>query len=90
MKNRTIADMFERISNVLESQGELFFKVNAYRKAARAINDLPEDIEVVWREGRLLKIPGIGEGLAKNIDEFLRTGKMSKYEEVIGDVPDDT
>ena len=81
--------MFQRMADVLESRGELFFKVNAYRKAAQAIIDIPEYIEVVWSEGRLLKIPGIGEGLGKKIDEFLKTGRMSKYEEITSDVPGD-
>jgi len=87
MKNRIIASMFEKISDVLEFQGEIPFKVNAYRKAARIIGDMQEDIEDVWREGRLKDIPGIGTALAGKIEEFLTTGKMSKYEEVVSSVP---
>lgn len=87
MKNRIIAQMFERMADVLEFKGEMPFKVNAYRKASRIIGDLQEDIEKIWKEGRLQKIPGVGAGLAKKIDEYLRTGKMTKYEEVTGDVP---
>jgi len=87
MKNRIIAQMFERMADVLEFKGEMPFKVNAYRKASRIIGDLQEDIEKIWKEGRLQKIPGVGAGLAKKIDEYLRTGRMTKYEEVTGDVP---
>ncbi|MFQ6091081.1 MAG: DNA polymerase/3'-5' exonuclease PolX [bacterium] len=87
MKNRAIAAMFERIGDVLEFQGELSFKVSAYRKAARVISDLRDDIEAIWREGKLRQIPGVGEGIAKKIDEYLRTGRMSKYEEVTKTVP---
>ncbi len=87
MKNRVIAEMFEKIADVLEYQGEIPFKVNAYRKAARVIRDMQEDIEDVWREGRLEQIPGIGKALATKIDEYLTTGKMTKYEEVVKSVP---
>ena len=87
MKNRIIANMFEKIADVLEFQGEIPFKVNAYRKAARVIGDMQEDIEDVWREGELTKVPGIGTALAGKIEEFLTTGKMSKYEEVVSSVP---
>ena len=87
MKNRIIANMFEKIADVLEYQGEIPFKVNAYRKAARVIGDMQEDIEEVWRQGQLTKIPGIGTALAGKIEEFLTTGKMSKYEEVVSSVP---
>jgi DNA polymerase (family 10) len=89
MKNRNIASMFERIADVLEFQGELSFKVNAYRKAARVIGDLQDDIETIWHEGRLRGIPGVGEAIAKKIDEFLKTGKMSKFEEITANVPEE-
>jgi len=87
MKNRQIADMFERIADVLEFQGEMPFKINAYRRAARALVDMPTDIETLWKEGRLRNVPGVGEALAKKMDEFLRTGRMSKFEEATGSVP---
>ncbi len=86
-KNKVIAEMFEQIADVLEFKGDLPFRVNAYRKAARVVGDLQEDIEEVWREGRLDKIPGIGKGMREKIEEFLTTGKMTKYEEVTKDVP---
>ena len=88
MKNRTLAAIFEGIADVLEFQGELTFKVNAYRKAARVIGDLRGDIEVIWKDGKLREIPGVGEGIAKKIDEYLKTGRMSKYQEVTKAVPE--
>lgn len=88
MKNKELALIFEKIGDALEFKGENPFKIIAYRKAARILNDLTEDIEVIHRQGTLRDIPGIGEGIAKKIDEYLRTGKMKKYEEVTGDLPD--
>ncbi|MBD3289641.1 hypothetical protein GF337_12620, partial [candidate division KSB1 bacterium] len=37
MQNQKIADMFGRIADILEIQGEIPFKVNAYRRASRVI-----------------------------------------------------
>jgi DNA polymerase (family 10) len=88
MKNFIIAQMFEKMADSLEFQGENPFKVNAYRRAARVILSLTEDIEDIWRIGNLREIPGVGEGIAKKIDEFLKTGRMKKYEEVISKVPE--
>ena len=87
MKNRTIAEMFDRMADILEFKGELPFRVLAYRKASRVIQDLRDDIETIWKEGRLEEIPGIGEGMAKKIDEYLSSGKMTKYDEVTKGVP---
>jgi len=87
MKNREIADIFEKMADILEFKGEIPFKVNAYRKASRVIKDLQEDIEQVWQEGKLRELPGIGDALVKKIDEYLTSGKISKFEEISRDVP---
>ncbi len=91
-KNQEIADRLERLADALEFLGEIPFKVIAYRKAARVLADLPEDIEEVYRSGgmdALRKIPGIGEGIAKKIVQYLETGRIEKYEEVMAKVPGD-
>jgi DNA polymerase (family 10) len=79
--------MLDRIADALEIKGESGFKVVAYRKAARILQDMTEDVETIARESRLETIPGIGEGLAKKIREYLATGTMSKYHEVMAGVP---
>lgn len=87
MKNQEIADLLNHLADMLELQGELGFKVNAYRKASRVIFDLQEDIETYWQAKKLKELPGIGDALAKKIDEYLTTGKMQKYEEIQTQVP---
>ncbi|MDI6792985.1 MAG: DNA polymerase/3'-5' exonuclease PolX [bacterium] len=88
MKNQQVAAIFQRLGDILEIKGENQFKVNAYRKATRLISDLTEDIEVVWREGRLTKIPGIGKGIAERIGEYLETGEITTYEEAKREIPE--
>ena len=88
MKNKELAKIFSRIGDALEIKGEQFFKVVAYRKAERALEDLTEDIEVIAREKRLEEIPGIGSGIAKKIEEYLETGEMKKYKEVLSEIPE--
>ena len=75
MKNHEIAALFERIARKLELKGENTFRINSYRKAARVIGDLTEDIEEVARAGKLTDIPGIGEGTAEKIIEYINTGR---------------
>lgn len=90
MKNAEIASMFERMADVLELRGENAFRINSYRKAARVINDLTHDIKEIMEAGKLEEIPGIGKGHAEKIEEFLKTGRMSKYEEAMKGVSEDT
>jgi len=87
-KNKELAEIFARIADALEFRGEMAFKVIAYRKAARVLEDLTEDIEKIAQEGKLQSLPGIGEGIAKKIEEYLKTGRMKKYEEAIEGIPE--
>ncbi|MFQ6083557.1 MAG: DNA polymerase/3'-5' exonuclease PolX [Candidatus Aminicenantia bacterium] len=87
-KNKELAYIFSRIGDALELKGESGFRIVAYRKAARVLEDLTEDIKVLAKEGKLREIPGVGEGIAKKIDEYLKTGKMKKYEEALSGIPE--
>lgn len=86
MKNQELADIFNQIADALEFKDELPFRIIAYRKAARALEELTEDIETITAKGALLEIPGIGEGIAKKIYEYLKTGKMKKYQEALSGI----
>jgi DNA polymerase (family 10) len=89
MKNRELADLFNRMADVLEFKSENPFKISAYRKASRIIGDLTEDIEEIIESGKLKDVPGIGEGMAQKIVEYLKTGKVSKFEEVKKGISDE-
>ncbi len=89
MKNRELALIFEKIGNALEFKGEIPFKVSAYRRVAKILEELPQDVEEIWKKGELRKIPGVGEGIAKKIDEYLRTGRMKKFEEATKGISED-
>ena len=81
MKNIEVAELLNGIADYLEFQEEPF-KVRAYRKAALVIEGLSEDIEQIWKENRLTELLGIGEGIAKKIDDFLKNSKSKYLEEL--------
>ena len=89
MKNRELAGLFEKMADILEFKGENPFKISAYRRASRIIGDLTQDIEEITERGELKNIPGIGEGMAQKIVEYLKTGKISKFEEARKGVSDE-
>ena len=88
MKNKEIAAILARIGDALEIKGEAGFKVLAYRKAARILEDLTEDVEKIAQQKKLQEIPGIGSGMAKKIEEYLATGQMKKYQEALASIPE--
>jgi len=77
MKNQEVANLLYDIADILEIQG-VEWRPMAYRKAARSIEGMSKDIEDLWNKGKLEDITGVGEHLAKKIDEYLKTGKL-KY-----------
>ncbi len=81
MKNKEVADIFEKMALILEFRGENVFKVRAYQRAARVVRDLTEDIEALHRRGELEGLPGVGKAMAEKISQYLTTGRMAKYEE---------
>ena len=89
MKNRELASMFETMADVMEIQGANQFRVNSYRKVARVLGDLTEDIETVAEEGRLDELSGVGSSSAEKIQQYLEEGRMDRYEEVMSDFPED-
>ncbi|MCX8081797.1 MAG: DNA polymerase/3'-5' exonuclease PolX [bacterium] len=83
-KNTEIADIFDKIADALEFKGEMVFKVNAYRKAARVLREFSGDLSSIHPS----EIEGIGKGMTEKIEEYLKTGRIKKYEEVIADIPE--
>ena len=73
MKNLEVAKLLNEIADYLEFADDTF-RVRAYRKAALVIEGLSEDIEQIWKNRKLEDLPGVGEGIAKKIDDFLKTG----------------
>lgn len=87
MKNSELSRIFFQIAKILEIKGENSFRIRAYERAAENIKNLTEDIESLCSEGRLTDIPGVGKDLAARIKEFVDTGKLQIYEELLESVP---
>jgi len=76
VKNIEVADLLDRLGDLVEANGEDRFKVIAYHRAATSIRNMDEDIEQMWKQEKLEDIQYVGEGIAKKIDEYLTTGKL--------------
>lgn len=71
----------------LQLNGENAFKVRAYDIAAERIAGLSEELGTIIEEKRLTSLPGIGESIAKKIEEFVTTGKMETLEALRAQFP---
>ena len=85
MKNKELAEIFEEIADMLsiDETKTSRFEVRAYQAAALNISGLQEDIEDIYRRGgtkALMEVPGVGKGIAGHIEEYLKTGRIKKYD----------
>jgi DNA polymerase (family 10) len=69
--NREIARLFNEIADALEFKNENAFKVVAFRKAARIVEELTEDVTRLVHEGHLRSLPGIGSSMVEAIEEYV-------------------
>jgi DNA polymerase IV (family X) len=88
LPNKQLAEIFNDIADRLEIQGEIIFKVRAYRTAAENILNAARPVADLWQAGALGEIPGIGKEIAAKIDELMRTGRLAFYERLRSEVPD--
>lgn len=83
MKNREIAKIFYRLADYLDMEN-MPFKPYAYQKAALVLQSLEQDISQIYAKGGLKaleNIPGIGQSIARKIEEYLISGRIKYYEE---------
>lgn len=80
--NRTLAELFQAMAELLTIRRANPHRIRAYRRAAESVTGLQEDVAAVAARGELQRIPGIGRDLSKKIQEFLKTGTIESYEEL--------
>jgi putative hydrolase len=86
--NAGAAEIFRECGRLLEQQGGNPFQVKAYLRAAGVLESLSVDAtDILRQEGRdgLMRLPGIGRGLAAAIDEIGRTGRLARLDRLRGD-----
>lgn len=88
MKNNEIAEEFGRFAEILEFQGkaDAFFRVRSYRRGAQILRNLPESVEDMTHDD-LIKINGIGEGMAHKIIEYRDTGEIDEFKKEYKNIP---
>ena len=87
--NEEIAQLFENLGAMLEMKGDSVFKIRAYQRAARAIEELSLPLAQAVSDGqKLTGIPGIGKAISDKIHELVTTGQVQTYERTKAEVPE--
>ena len=87
MENHQIAAIFNEMADLLEIKGDTPFRIRAYRRAAEAVRQLPEDAATMLRADTLGDIPGIGSGTLERIRQIVDSGDCDDRRELARTVP---
>ncbi len=87
MTNADVARVFQQIADLMEIRGDDSFRVSSYRRVARALDDLTEEIADVAARGELETIKGVGKSSAEKIAQLLATGRVPLHDELCAEVP---
>ena len=82
-----IAGQLRQIGRLLNVLGENPFKVRAYERAARALENVPGDFDSRVKERRLIEIDGIGKALATVVEEIYHTGESALLQQLNDQLP---
>jgi len=87
--NENVANVLERIADLLQVQQANRFRILAYRKAARSVRMASETVaRLAQKNGDTLqdRLDGVGESLARVIEEFVSTGRSGLLERLEGEI----
>jgi len=84
MDNPTISRLLAETADLLEIDGGDSFRIRSYRRAAEAAEQTTVDLTAAAPDtARLLEIPGIGKGMASNLQAIAATGTLPLREELL-------
>jgi DNA polymerase (family 10) len=84
MDNPTIGHLLSETADLLEIDGGDGFRIRSYRRAAEAAEQTTVELaDAASDAARLLEIPGIGKGMAANIQAIVLTGTLPLREELL-------
>ena len=84
MDNPTMARLLSETADLLEIDGGDGFRIRSYRRAAEAAEQTTVDLTTAAADtARLLEIPGIGKGMAANLQAIAATGTLPLRDELL-------
>jgi DNA polymerase (family X) len=82
-----IAGQLRQIGRLLSVMGENPFKIRAYERAARALENVACDLDAQIKQGRLTEIDGIGKALAAVVEEIYHSGESALLQQLSDQLP---
>src|SRR5579875_2515225 len=86
MQNHEIAAILDETADLIEVSEDNFFRVRAYRNAARTIRNHP--VALAQMDSRQIRaLPGIGADMAAKIESIIQTGDFQVHRDLAARIP---
>src|SRR5260221_4627890 len=89
MTNSEVSKLLNNVAAAysIKDEKKFRFQILAYEKAAESIENLPTELQDLYKEDKLKGIPGIGPTIQSRLEELFKTGKVAHFEDVMKDIP---
>jgi DNA polymerase (family 10) len=87
MDKFTVARALDEISRYVELSDSNPFKARAFERAARAVENLEEDLDALVAAGGLKSVSGIGKATGEVVEELVKTGSSRYLDELRAQYP---
>jgi len=85
--NDELADLFQKLADLLQIKGEPVFKAIAFQKVSRLLKDTPVNLPKAIADGTLADMEGIGPSSRRIIEQFAATGHSDDFDQVSAAIP---
>ena len=87
MNNTQISEKINRLSDLLTLLEDNPYKIEAFKKVSRIINNHPEEMSILIDENRLKDLPGVGESIGNLILYYAKSGTTCLERELESKLP---
>ncbi|MBI4089129.1 MAG: hypothetical protein HY424_00295 [Candidatus Levybacteria bacterium] len=89
MSNQQIAKLFRNVvaAYSIKDEKKFHFQILAYQTAAETILNTTEEIKDLYKEGKLISLPGIGETIKGRIEELFKKDHVAHFDWVLKGIP---
>ncbi|MEN0066875.1 MAG: PHP domain-containing protein [Myxococcota bacterium] len=87
MDNADVAAVFTEMADLTQIVGGNPHRIRSFRRTARIIESLPDEVATMIKYGTLDRVPGIGPGSLRRVKDILRTGTTDDHRRLRQQLP---
>ena len=89
MSNQQIAKLLKNVADAytIKDERKFHFQIVAYQKASDSVYGLNQELQDLYKQDKLTKLPGVGNTIKERLSELFEKGKVAHFEWVFEGIP---